>query len=105
MSIDKFGINSYVEIKAAVRMGYSDEQINSMCPIGISKIQVYDLIDRAKQEIYVEINIFPSEAGKLLYDAIPENNRKVCSISNSDVSPDSNSIVATWTSRTPKRQE
>ena len=68
-NINKYGINSYAEIKAAVRIGYSDEQINSMCPIGISKIQILDLIERAKQEIYVESNIFPSEAGKLLYDA------------------------------------
>jgi hypothetical protein len=65
---NKYNINSYAEIKAAVRLGYSDEQINSMCPIGVARHIVNDLIERAKSELYVESNILPSEAGRILYD-------------------------------------
>lgn len=61
-------IATYADIKQAIRLGYSNEFILYNKPIGVASHIVEDLIERAKQELYVESNILPSEAGKLLYD-------------------------------------
>ncbi len=62
-------VMTFDTLKSYVKQNYSRARIMELRPIGVAEHIIDDLIERAKHEIYVESNIFPSEAGKLLYDA------------------------------------